>query len=405
MIRNLLGLMTIAMFVSAASCKEARLIGDYDSVPSFSPDAGAESDAGATLDSNDTFTSYCPSSECPADRTTCLSSRFPCDVDLRTDRGNCGACGRACLTGGGGELYDCIDGNCVMACTQGFDCDGIPDNGCEINEAPNDDHCGGCGIKCTDPDAPCVVRARAPSLVLGCGCRAGEMRCPNGALDCLNVSDNDNNCGGCGVVCDPNRHDDAGVPHDSMYFGCTAGECGQLKCKPTTGNCDGDLGNGCESSLLDAENCGFCGNACAPGQACRLDVTGAPMCACPEGETFCPSGLCAPGDPNCRGECVNLRAHADHCGACGMTCAGGSLWQTIGICNYGSCIRQCKEGWADCNGDATDGCETQTESDPKNCGACGKVCDAVDGQACVGGRCVVKTCEPDAGDSGEEVPR
>jgi hypothetical protein len=56
------------------------------------------------------------------------------------------------------------------------------------------------------------------------------------------------------------------------------------------------------------------------------------------------------------------------------------------------------EGRADCNGNLEDSCEVKIDSDPYNCGACGVVCDAVAGQACVHGRCAVEPCpEQDAG--------
>ena len=40
----------------------------------------------------------------------------------------------------------------------------------------------------------------------------------------------------------------------------------------------------------------------------------------------------------------------------------------------------------DCNGNATDGCESNSNSDVRNCGSCGNVCDA--GDLCCNGDCV-----------------
>lgn len=45
----------------------------------------------------------------------------------------------------------------------------------------------------------------------------------------------------------------------------------------------------------------------------------------------------------------------------------------------------CKGTRADCNGRADDGCEVDTKSSPKNCGACGKAC--AKGEVCSGGKC------------------
>lgn len=358
-------------------------------------DAGPEAEVGFTL--------YCPSSECPADRTTCPDSRFRCDVDLMTDRDNCGGCGLACPRETASEMFECVEGRCVMACTgvpTALDCDGVPDNGCEIKDL-NDDHCGACGNKCSDPDKPCVYRALVGDI--GCGCKPGQALCKTPFTRCVNATDDDENCGACGNACDPNGDGDAGVPHDTFYFGCYSGQCGHLKCMPTLANCDGDKSNGCETSVLTAENCGGCGVACAPGQDCRLDDYGSPQCMCPAGETFCPTWCF---DGICSGACFNLASDRNHCGACGSSCAPSGSINSIGTCTYGMCNRQCMKGWADCNGNETDQCETNIDSDPMNCGGCGKVCDAVAGQACVGGSCVVEPCDSPARDAGPvEVPQ
>jgi hypothetical protein len=51
----------------------------------------------------------------------------------------------------------------------------------------------------------------------------------------------------------------------------------------------------------------------------------------------------------------------------------------------------CSPGFANCDGEASDGCEVDLESDPTNCGACGVSCD---GRACLEGACA---SPPDAG--------
>jgi hypothetical protein len=58
------------------------------------------------------------------------------------------------------------------------------------------------------------------------------------------------------------------------------------------------------------------------------------------------------------------------CGACAF--AGG-----IATCQAGRCaLASCKSGFANCNGRAEDGCETNLATDPAHCGACGKTCAA-----------------------------
>lgn len=355
------------------------------------------------------LTSYCPSNKCPAGHTTCPSSRFGCDVNLLADRQNCGACGVACPGPTQRETWECLDGHCVMQ-SQGIylDCDGAPDNGAET-DIRQTDSCGGCGNKCSSPDKPCVAR-NAVTAEYGCGCRADQLLCTSfGFPACVDPKLNDQNCGTCGNACDPTGGGRAPVPN--AYYGCVGGECGAetasvtqlikyLKCSPAYGNCDSDPSNGCEADLRERENCGGCGNTCDPGQECKKEPTsGLFMCMCPAGKTFC-AGLFAD-----TGTCVDIASDAANCGACGSACS--SIESTarfgataFGVCQSGTCKMDCFAGRADCNGNEGDGCEVNSDSDPRNCGGCGRVCDAVAGQACVGGRCMVEPCDEVDTDAG-----
>jgi hypothetical protein len=91
------------------------------------------------------------------------------------------------------------------SCAAGFaDCDGDPQNGCEVETDTDELHCGGCGVAC-HADGPRVTAAA-----------------------------------------------------------CVAGAC-RLTCQfaPVYGDCDGDPDNGCEIDLFhDADNCGTCGMRC-----------------------------------------------------------------------------------------------------------------------------------------------
>ena len=216
----------------------------------------------------------------------------------------------------------------------------------------------------------------------------GQVGCPEGNyLVCRDLSENDANCGACGNRCDPNP-----VVRNT-YQGCTGGTCGWTRCINEWGNCDGDPDNGCEEHLNTNDNCNSCGNACAPGQECRyLSVGFTPpvlACTCSAGETFCPVSTLN-GIP--LGQCHDLSSSKIAYGACGHSCASGE------VCDFGVCRLECATGTADCNGSRIDQCEVNTNADPNNCGGCGIKCDGVAGQACVGGRCVVKPCdEVDAG--------
>ena len=244
------------------------------------------------------LTQYCPSDECPTGYTTCPLSTFRCQVNLLTDRNNCGACGVVCPAGEKGASFECVEGKCALQCNTGFgDCDGIVDNGCETPLSV-DDNCKSCGTKCA-ADKPCIWRDDG----YACGCRDGEVPCSNGLyVTCLDTSRDDNSCGACGNVCP------AGLVERNSYKGCVGGTCGNDKCIPEWGNCDGASGNGCETRTNTNEHCGACGRACSPGEECRYVQAGFQppklTCTCPVGETFCPFSALN-GLPV--GQCYDLR--------------------------------------------------------------------------------------------------
>lgn len=361
----------------------------------------APSDAGA--DAEGGLIQYCPSNRCPEGHVTCPESQFACDVDLQTDTMNCGACGATCFQGSNSSLFECVAGTCVLHCAIGptyLDCDGIPDNGCEVRPNTNE-NCGACGHVCSDPANPCV---EAHPDTYQCGCPSNERYCPADAEHdesyCV-THDDDNNCGACGHACDP-KGDGTKPSFPNEYFGCLADKCNNPKCQDDYADCDGNPLNGCEAYMVSDTDCGGCGRACAAGQKCA-EQFGQPFCACPPGETFCGScpQLCNEAgcfDLPCQGACFDLTSDVNACGSCDVACNSGPA--TIPVCSYGTCGKRCPDGRADCNGNESDGCEVRTDTDPGNCGGCGIQCDAVAGQACVGGRCVVEPCDQVPSDSG-----
>src|SRR5690606_33802651 len=87
---------------------------------------------------------------------------------------------------------------------------------------------------------------------------------------------------------------------------------------------------------------------------------------------------------------------AANCGACGVSCLfeGGS-----GTCVDGECVLDtCAPGFADCNADASDGCETPLNT-PSDCGACGRTCSLPNATAtCTAGSCAIESCDAGFGD-------
>lgn len=133
-------------------------------------------------------------------------------------------------------------------------------------------------------------------------CGAGQTLCD---VACVGVSDDVNNCGACGVHCDP---------------GAT---CEQGMCKSTVPACNPGLtrcGGDCINTQTNADNCGACGNACPMGTVCLAGMCGAQPCTDP-GAIKCP--------PN--NTCTSIQTDVHNCGACGHECMMGETCQQ-GVC-------------------------------------------------------------------------
>ena len=147
-------------------------------------------------------------------------------------------------------------------------------------------------------------------------------------------------CAGSGMQCtDPPGKECDGdtllVYPDEGY--CDDGQCyyvpERIEC---TNGCDVDhcVGDPCAGVNCDA------GEECVDGE-CRCGGTG------PD----CPPELAC-----CGTECVDLQENPLHCGECGRDCESPF---TQSSCVDGRChIDSCTSPWTDCNGLATDGCES-----------------------------------------------
>jgi hypothetical protein len=204
-----------------------------------------------------------------------------------------------------------MGGKCIQDCPEGFvDCGG----GCIDVGGDNLEHCGDCYIECqvangsaACEEGMCVIES----------CDDGFADCANGYADgCETVLGTDQNCAGCGDVCE----------YENGLGYCNDGVCALGACLDGWGDCNDDDSDGCETPLGTVEHCSACDDACSFDHA---DAT-------------CVEGACTMGD--------------------------------------------CEQGFADCNTNPLDGCESELATDPDHCGSCGHACD--DDEICLDGQCV-----------------
>ena len=103
---------------------------------------------------------------------------------------------------------------------------------------------------------------------------------------------------------------------------------------------------------------------------------------------------CASVQMSCDGKCTNVDSDPQNCGSCGKTCDQSS------VCSKGSCVSLCAPLATVCTTGSSFTC-VDTQTDNKNCGACGAACKNL--EACVAGKCQggcpqgEEPCVPDAG--------
>jgi hypothetical protein len=344
--------------------------------------------------------------------STCLTRVFPeatgveeevCCPDARVCAG---AAGKCCPEG-----ERCCDGAC------------IPTDGCCV-----DSDCG-------DPCLVCAANVCTPTA-----CATG-LTCCGG--DCVDLGTSAAHCGACDRACDGGTICQAGdcVACTADYQSCSSGdECCSGFCMVygASGNqcepCEGTLCSGfvCTDLNNDDNNCGACGNACAPGLGCRdgecsdcrrsgESCTGGDCCSafdyCYDFGTVKVCATCFPPNEVCGDTCCDssevcchdgsycsaLRDDAN-CGACGEACDPGFT------CYGGTCSDCVPNEW-DCqrNADCCSGfcgffslgfnecrvCEhticgdlicADTNSDPQHCGGCNQPCAGP--STCINGICI-----------------
>ncbi|MDP3275961.1 MAG: hypothetical protein Q8Q09_12245 [Deltaproteobacteria bacterium] len=255
---------------------------------------------------------------------------------------------------------------------QGEDSAGASDAGVDSNTAvadvvrPSDGGCGGgrilCAGACVDVGsdiAHCGACGRAcrPNPNSRAVCEAGSCTqlCLTGFADCDALATN-----GCEVNLGSNsahcgRCGQACVFANSAPV-CSGGACAAGTCLAGFGNCDGNAANGCETAINSSDHCGGCGVRCAGATP-----------VCDVGRGMCSSG-CGGADMRCGSSCVNTTTDTAHCGGCDRRCtvSNGVPGCAAGVCG----VRSCAAGFADCDRVAANGCEANLQTDPVNCTAC-----------------------------------
>ncbi|MGC9044690.1 MAG: SBBP repeat-containing protein, partial [Myxococcota bacterium] len=106
-------------------------------------------------------------------------------------------------------------------------------------------------------------------------------------------------------------------------------------------------------------------------------------CVCNEGFSDCNGDL----SDGCEADLMN---ETKNCGSCTMDCSHPMLGVSEFECIKGICeIKRCEENRADCNGKENDGCEANLMTDSHNCNACGLDCG--NNSYCEKGECKCKT--------------
>lgn len=142
---------------------------------------------------------------------------------------------------------------------------------------------------------------------------------------------------------------------------CQAGMCQHFPSMAGSSCNDGD-------PCTDVDACDGAGVCVGTPLECTADNTEPGTCV----DGACTGMECLDGFEDCNGDmsdgCEVTLGSNSNCSACGDTCAGAD--HADGACVSGSCQIQCQAPWEDCDGNAANGCEVPVGV-PHQCDATG----------------------------------
>jgi hypothetical protein len=292
--------------------------------------------------------------------TTCANdnqciANYGCRADGKCKKVNgqpCNPAGDECKSG-----Y-CVDGVCCEsqcngACEKcnyagrlGF-CDPVPAGQVDPDTACPMQNVSTCGTTGLCSGSRSCSKYAAGTVCVGAFCSAD-----------LSTSNRPDTCDGLGTCVDNGTQN-----------------CFPYKCSTTNGLCKTSC-----SSTADCVANYSCKTSAGPGQF---------QCLKNDGQSCSSNSECL-NNACCSGICRNTATDLNNCGQCGSIC---NLANASDTCFNGVCtLLSCNSGWGNCDSNSSNGCETSLHT-TSNCGSCGNVCNLPNASAtCPSGNCQVSSC-------------